>query len=119
VVKSTLDIFESGSIAAGKNSAITPLKTGVSMLAVCVLMVSAPAFAQETPADPAKPEATTEDNALLARRGLSAILIRLLMRLPPKILVPCPIVPLQKRCNAFLVCRLTALPVQMILITSP
>jgi TonB-dependent receptor len=62
VVKSTLDIFESGSIAAGKNSVISPLKTSVSMLAVSVLMVSAPAFAQETPADPAKPEATTEDN---------------------------------------------------------
>jgi TonB-dependent receptor len=54
-----VDVFASNRDVAREFGAASPLKRGVSMLAVCVLMVSAPAYAQQAAADP---QAATEDN---------------------------------------------------------
>jgi TonB-dependent receptor len=61
-VKNTkLDISDPSKALLNRNAALTPLKTGVSMLAVCILMTSAPAFAQDAAATP-EPQAATEEN---------------------------------------------------------
>ena len=55
-----LDVFDSIRGLGNERPVITPLRTGVSLFAVCALLTAAPAYAQQT--DAAEPQAETEAN---------------------------------------------------------
>lgn len=58
--KPTLNFIESNRIFDCDRTVALPLKTSVSMIAVCMLLATAPAYAQDATA--ADPQAETEDN---------------------------------------------------------
>jgi TonB-dependent receptor len=60
VGQQALDVFDSIRGLSDERPVIFPLRTGVSLLAVCALLTAAPAYAQQSDAD--EPQAETEDN---------------------------------------------------------